>query len=271
MTSPPLRNRSRAAVFLAYHSIASPGPPFTSVSPGAFERQLAILRRLGFASGVHDELQKLAHGKRDRRRLVFLTFDDGYVDNHHTARPLLAAYGFRGLFFILPPRVDDGGALRWPRVERRVRDHPEVMRSLTWPLVEEMVADGHEFGSHTLTHPSLLELDDERLRQELLDSRTRIKERLGACDSLAYPFGVWSPRVAAAAADAGYSFAFTLPYGGQTSAGRLSIPRVAVDHRDGAGSFVLKLTPAYRRFHLSRLRPMARAIVRRRPAHLTGD
>jgi peptidoglycan/xylan/chitin deacetylase (PgdA/CDA1 family) len=270
MSRAPLRNRSAGAVFLAYHSIAEDGPPFTSITPAAFERHLATLARLGYASGGSAELERLARGERMRERLAFLTFDDGYLDNGEIARPLLEAHGFRGTFFVLPPFVDDGAALSWPRVEDRVREHPAVMRSLTWATVEEMAGSGHEIGSHTLTHPTLTELGDEELRQELLDSRRRIEARTGRCDSLAYPFGLWSPRVAGAAADAGYSFAFTLPFGGQPDAGPLCIPRIAVDHRDDERRFRLKLRPAYRAFLLSRLKPAARRLLRRRPAHLSS-
>ena len=101
-TRGPLCNRSRAAVFLCYHSVADRGPAFTSVTEEAFERQLEhAAGELGFRSGRHDDLERLARGERVDERLVFLTFDDGYVDNHATARPLLEAYGFRGA--VLPP------------------------------------------------------------------------------------------------------------------------------------------------------------------------
>jgi peptidoglycan/xylan/chitin deacetylase (PgdA/CDA1 family) len=263
----PLCNRSRGAVFLCYHSVADNGPPFTSVTEEAFERQLSTLSRLGFGSGRHDDLARLARGQRADRRLAFLTFDDGYLDNYTTARPLLDAYGFRALIFLLPSRVDKGDALDWPRVERRVAEYPAVMRSLTWPLVEAMAEDGHEFGSHTLSHPMLTELGDEELRQELLDSRARIKERLGRCDSIAYPFGVWSRRIAEAASNAGYRYGFTLPDGSQLSADPLTIPRISVDHRDDERRFRRKLSAGYRALSLSPCRPFARRVLRRRLAH----
>jgi peptidoglycan/xylan/chitin deacetylase (PgdA/CDA1 family) len=262
-----LCNRSRAAVFLCYHSVADHGPPFTSVREEAFEQHLRMLSRLGFRSGGRDDLERMARGQRLDGKLVFLTFDDGYVDNYATARPLLDAHGFSALLFILPPRVDRGDALDWPRVERRAAAYPDVMRSLTWPMVESMAEAGHEFGSHTLSHPMLTQLGDEELRQELLDSRARIKERLGRCDSIAYPFGVWDRRVAEAAAEAGYSSGFTLPYGSQTSADRLSIPRISVDHRDDEARFRRKLGPAYRALALTPCRPFARRVLRRTPAH----
>lgn len=262
----PLCNRSRAAVFLCYHSVADDGPPFTSIGQGAFEQQLRTLTRLGFRSGGQADLERMVRGQRVDERLVFLTFDDGYVDNYATARPLLEAHGFRGLIFILPPRVDQGGVLDWPGVERRVGTHPEVMRSLTWPMVESMAEAGHEIGSHTLSHPMLTELGDEELRQELFDSRVRIKERLGRCDSIAYPFGLWAGRVADAAADAGYSYGFTLPDWSQMSADRLTIPRMMVDHRDDEQRFRRKLSAAYRGLYFSPCKTVARRVLGRTPA-----
>jgi peptidoglycan/xylan/chitin deacetylase (PgdA/CDA1 family) len=134
-------------------------------------------------------------------------------------------------------------------------------------MVESMAEAGHEFGSHTLSHPRLTELGDEELRQELLDSRARIKERLGRCDSIAYPFGVWTRRVADAAADAGYSYGFTLPYRSQMGADRLTIPRISIDHRDDEPRFRRKLTTAYRAFSLSPCKTLARRVLRRSPSH----
>jgi hypothetical protein len=58
--------------------------------------------------------------------------------------------------------------------------------------------------------------------------------------------------VAAAAADCGYRFAFTLPtVTGQRQATPLSIPRVNVDYRDGERRFGAKLSPWGRRVLLS--------------------
>ncbi len=261
----PLTNREAGAVFLCYHSVSEEGPAFLSLPPDTFEHQLATLRRLGYGPGTPAALAALAAGERPARPLAFLTFDDGFRDNFTHAFPLLEAYGFTAQVFLLPPLVDEGAPLAWPEVEERASRHPDVMRSMTWSMVETMAAAGIEFGSHTCRHPRLTDLDDDHLRQELLDSRRAIAERLGRCDTLAYPFGAWSPRVAAAAADAGYSFAFSLPYGSpgvgpQTVATRLSIPRVPVDHRDAGVRFRLKLTPPGRRLLMSPSKERAQSL-----------
>jgi peptidoglycan/xylan/chitin deacetylase (PgdA/CDA1 family) len=258
-----LGNRSREAVFLSYHSIASDGPLFLSVSPDKFERQLALLRRRGYRSGGHAELRSLLRGEALRDRTVFLTFDDGYRDTYEVARPLLERYGFRAIVFVLPPLLADGAPLVWPGVESAAARWPEVMRSMTWDMAEEMAASGHEFGAHTLTHPRLTDVDDERLAAELAESRAGVSERLGACDSVAYPFGDCDGRVAAAAAAAGFEFGFALPFGAQRDTSQLMIPRINVDHRDTPARFSSKLSPAGRRLLLSPLKPALRRALRR--------
>lgn len=246
-----LRNRSGDAVFLSYHSIAPAGPRYLTISAELFERQLAALRRRGFRGGDLAALDELSAGRRSGR-LVFLTFDDGFRDNFETALPLLREYGFPAFVFVLPPLLEAGAAFEWPEMREDLVLHADTMRSVTWPTLERMKEGGFEVGSHTLSHSHLPELGDEEMREELWQSRVAIVERLGSCDTLAYPFGEWSPRVARAAADCGYRFAFTLPtVSGQRHATPLSIPRVNVDYRDEGRRFAAKLSPWGRRLLLS--------------------
>jgi peptidoglycan/xylan/chitin deacetylase (PgdA/CDA1 family) len=253
----PLANRSRAAAFLMYHSISDTGPEYLHVPPETFARQLDTLARLGYATGGHEELDALAEGRRPPRPCAFLTFDDGFRDNYENALPVLRERGARAIVFLIPPLVDSGGDFRWPEVDHDRAAHPDVMRSMTWAMVEEMHEAGVEFGSHTTTHPDLTTCGDEELAQELLDSRRRIQERLGRCDSLAYPFNAWDERVARAAASAGYRYAFA---GRRGAAGqpesmshlrrpptRMSIPRVSIDDRDTPVRFAAKLSGTGRR------------------------
>lgn len=248
--SSPLRNRSRQAIFLCYHSIAREGPPYLTISADLFERQLAALRRRGIAAGDLSSLVAAAGGAPPHPT-AFLTFDDGFQDNHDTALPILRQHGFKAFVFVLPPLVDGGGAFDWPEVAEHRSRFPHLMRSVTWPMLEKMREGGFEVGSHTLTHPHLPALGGEALREELLESRRRIADKLGSCDVVAYPFGEWSPEVAAAARDCGYRFGFSLPSAGQGAATAFSIPRVNVDYRDHGRRFAAKLSPAGRRVLLS--------------------
>jgi len=251
--SHPFDNRSAGAVFLCYHSIAERGAPYLSLPRETFARQLGMLRRLGYRSGGVADLRRLARGERLPGRTVFLTFDDGFRDNYEVAMPLLREHGFHPLIFLLPGHVDHGAALDWAEVAEYHAREPELMRSMTWPQVEEMVSLGAEFGGHTITHPHLCDLDDGALAGELGESRSLVEARLGSCEVLAYPFGEWDERVARAAEAAGYRFALSLPQGPQRAGGALCIPRVNVDRRDRGWRFALKVAPFGRRLLLSDL------------------
>lgn len=264
--APLLRNRSRRATFFCYHSVAPEGPRYLTVTAELFERQLAELKRRGIAGGDLVALEAAARG-RIPAPTAFLTFDDGFRDNHETVLPLLREYGFPAFVFVLPPLVDEAGPLAWPEVVADQQRFPATMRSVDWQMVGEMKEGGFEVGSHTLTHHHLPDLTGEALREELWESRARVKERLGSCTTLAYPFGEWSPEVAAAAADCGYAFAFSLPHNhGQRGASAQTIPRINVDYRDDESRFARKLSPLGKRLFLS---PEV-AVVRRLTRKLRG-
>jgi peptidoglycan/xylan/chitin deacetylase (PgdA/CDA1 family) len=257
-----LRNRSRRATFLCYHSIAPAGPRYLTISAELFERQLAELRRCGLRGGDLGTLAEVAAGGAIEPS-VFLTFDDGFRDNYETALPLLREHGFPAFVFVLPPLLDEGGPLAWPEVGADRERFPQTMRSVDWSMLEEMKEGGFEVGSHTMTHPHLPQLSGEALRQELADSRARIVDRLGECAILAYPFGEWSDEVAAAARECGYRFAFSLPTReGQRGATPHSIPRINVDYRDGERRLGHKLSPLGKRLFLSPGVALARSVVR---------
>ncbi len=83
---------------LMYHSIGSVPPRCRRrglfVSLAAFERQMALLRTLGYrAVPVGEALTRLQAGKPDR--LCSVTFDDCFADTVDIAMPILSKYGHR--------------------------------------------------------------------------------------------------------------------------------------------------------------------------------
>ncbi|HKR02817.1 MAG TPA: polysaccharide deacetylase family protein [Pyrinomonadaceae bacterium] len=84
---------------------------------------------------------------------------------------------------------------------------------VTWEQAREMDGAGIEIASHTLTHPILTNVSDERLRRELTGSRSRLEEELGhEVRSFCYPNGNLDERVLGATSAAGYDHAVaTLP------------------------------------------------------------
>jgi peptidoglycan/xylan/chitin deacetylase (PgdA/CDA1 family) len=90
----------------------------------------------------------------------------------------------------------------------------EAQQFLSWDDVRALSSAGFEIGSHTATHPILSNVSTEQLQTELRESRSAIEAQTGRpCRALAYPNGRArdiGDAVAAAAAEAGYQFAFSV-------------------------------------------------------------
>ncbi len=100
-----------------------------------------------------------------------------------------------------------------PKRGRFADSHP-----LSWEQVKEAHRSGiAEFGSHTLSHPVLSQMDEPAIDKELHDSKRIIEDQLQVpCIALAYPVGgvdAINAEVLTAAARAGYCFACTYQSG----------------------------------------------------------
>lgn len=93
-------------------------------------------------------------------------------------------------------------------------DPPSEFRSVSWQQVREMSDAGIEIGSHTATHPILPNVSLERIRRELIDSRTRIAAETGRkVEMFCYPNGNYDREVAREVKAAGYTCAVTVKFG----------------------------------------------------------
>lgn len=208
-----------------YHSIANDDedPCQVSMTPQRFERQMRWMRARGLRGVSMAEL--LDAGVEGRaRRMVGLTFDDGYQDFVTTAMPVLRRYGFNATAFVLAGRL--GGENAWRRAGPR-------KALLTAAEVCEIARSGIEIASHGLEHVSLLDADDARLRDEAVRSRSILQELVGQpIRGFAYPYGDSDARVVAAAQSAGYDYACAVrPWNG---IGRHAIPRTSVFEHDSS-------------------------------------
>ena len=204
-----LRELARGPVrVLMLHSIAEPQNAEESLyylSPKRFHLLLETVRAGGYEFTDPRELEE-AGALRGPRELV-LTFDDGYDDFYSEVFPLIAQYGLKPLVFLAAERIGDWN--RW--------DHKKGLRKrklLNTDQIRQLQRHGVQFGSHSLTHLSLPELNATDLRREVQDSKHRLEDLLGAAvNTFAYPFGEANRRVRAAVIEAGYKVAFTAAEG----------------------------------------------------------
>jgi peptidoglycan/xylan/chitin deacetylase (PgdA/CDA1 family) len=98
------------------------------------------------------------------------------------------------------------------------------------PAQVRAASEAIEFGSHTLTHPWLPSLSADELRQEICDSRERIRALTGnVSPTFAYPFGVFDSRSEELAERAGFKCACTTDEFAVSAASRsFALPRLRV-------------------------------------------
>lgn len=248
--------RERVLPILMYHSISDDPEPGVSgyyrlnTPPTLFRDHLKIIRDEGFTAmdlttAWSEFLERtsdpMATPRTASRNLVALTFDDGYRDFLTNAWPALEECGYTATMFL--PTAFIG---REPRAFKN-------RACLTWEEIRGLRQKGVEFGSHTVSHPKLCELDQASLELELGESRRTIEQELGEpvatfAHPYAFPYsdGAYVHRFREALHDSGYHLGVTTSLGrARPGDDRLLLKRLPVNGADDAALFRAKLHGAY--------------------------
>src|SRR6202167_5900688 len=125
----------KKAMILVYHRVAEAivDPWALGVSPARFAQHLQVLTTI--ANPV--SLQDLVRAKPDRElpaRPVCITFDDGYADNLHAAKPALESYRVPGTVFITPGYLGVPENLWWDELAKLILDPTTRQKELSLSL-----------------------------------------------------------------------------------------------------------------------------------------
>ena len=236
---PAIRDKGVEVPILNYHKVDHVNHSL-SLPPEEFERQIKHLWENGYRSISPDQLASyFTYGRSLPEKPVMITFDDGYLDNYVYAYPILKKYGFTATIFIITDFIE--------------RDK----RYMNWEQIRTMQTDGFVFGSHSVTHTPLNQLNSEQLRRELIESGDEMEKQLGQRPCyFAYPTGDYSVKLGEQVKQAGYRAAFTIRYGQASMASNLyALERIPVfrTHQSFLQFFSrLNVTPT--REHLNKIR-----------------
>jgi peptidoglycan/xylan/chitin deacetylase (PgdA/CDA1 family) len=215
---------------LAYHKVAKTPAPCSSiwVTRQVFAGQMAALHAYGYtALSFRDIVNFQTGGTALPPRPVILTFDDGYECVYSVARPILNKYGFKAACFLSTDYI--GAAQR--RDNSWDSGCPSSM--MLWAEAAAMLAEGHSFEGHTLSHPRLSSLHPVQAYREIAGSKREIENRLGAAVTcFAYPFGAGAgnPLLRFLAAQAGYKAAASYKTGiaSLDASDIMALPRIKI-------------------------------------------
>ncbi len=185
---------------LLYHEVSVEEKQAAYVLPAThFRSQMEYLVNEGFQAILSNEYLDHLNGRRQLPpKSVVLTFDDWTPDHFEFVRPTLNSLGLKGIFFVI---VD------------KIKNSPEEQSKL-----RTLVSEGHEVGSHTLSHAFLTQSPCDKawkccrqgkpcsareIYSELNQSKKILEDVLGSqISSFAWPgnfFDVTSVRRAVAA------------------------------------------------------------------------
>jgi len=179
-----------------------------------------------------------------RTHYVAVTFDDGFVSVIDNALPELTKRNISSTVFV--PTGYLGKRPGW--INKDDHDsHPEVVVNKD-QLIDLKNNSLVSIGSHCVTHSNLLLLEEQEIKNELIESRRVLKEILEEDISLlSFPHGLFNSRIIELSYKAGYKTLFTI------EPTMLNLPfkdsmigRVEVKSTDWPIEFKLKLLGCYR-------------------------
>ncbi len=206
----PALQKSSDSYILCYHSISDNGWRF-STKVSNFEEQITYLKQ----NYKIRSLSEILSGKNG----IAITFDDGYEDIYTNALPILKKNGIPATVFVI-------GDSKNPNRDK-MDNHLELLNLSQILLLKEA---GWEIGFHTQTHPSLIELNDEELKEELITGKNETETKLGIdLDYIAYPLGLYNKKVLKKVNDTDYKAGFTINGGSVKTKNKYTIDRIGVE------------------------------------------
>ncbi|MEM7014237.1 MAG: polysaccharide deacetylase family protein, partial [Verrucomicrobiota bacterium] len=134
-------------------------------------------------------------------KCVVITMDDGWVGVYELAYPILKEFGYPFSIYLYKNYVNTGG------------------RSLSYDQVREMMANGCEVGSHSVSHDFMARTRGRTpdqyeawLREELGESLRFLREHFGedVLPVFVYPYGNYNDQVVELAEEYGYEIGLTV-------------------------------------------------------------
>ncbi len=229
--------RKSSAPILLYHAVGKPveieWPPSLIISASLFESHLQYLTQEGYKVVSVEELVSILQNGGNLDKVVAMSFDDGYRNNHTDAFPLLKKYNAKASFYVV---------------------HRDIGKTIYMDKAKllELLDNGMEIGSHTINHAPLALIDSKYLPWEVGSAKKFIEKNLDGyiLKGIAYPNGGYNAKVLEAVREYEFAYGLTGKVGANTHESFKKAPfelqRISiVDDGNGLEGFKRRLERAY--------------------------
>ncbi|MFP4019918.1 MAG: polysaccharide deacetylase family protein [Candidatus Woesearchaeota archaeon] len=205
---------------LYYHRVNNlPSSIDGSPNVDFFHHQIQLLYQRGYYFASLKELIKWCKGLIDLpKNSIAITFDDGYEDNYTNVFPILKKYNAKATIFLIYNYI---GRTRYfsynrPTPQKILAEdyNPSTdlkHKYLNVNQIKEMFDSNLiDFGSHTLSHSSLVYCDINIAKEEIKGSKEALEKLLNIpIETFCYPYGHYNNTIKKITRKAGYLGAFT--------------------------------------------------------------
>jgi glycosyltransferase involved in cell wall biosynthesis/peptidoglycan/xylan/chitin deacetylase (PgdA/CDA1 family) len=179
---------------LIYHNVLPDTTAFPyALTPGEFEQQIVLIKKK--YNPVYLDESGAILGLVPGRINVLITFDDGFINNYKHVFPILVKHGLKATFFLIVDCVETGATpVIAERYSRTIAEAGTEYRTVSPPQIQEMMAAGMTFGSHTFSHTDLAQTEWAEGISIARGSAERLGALLGRDVKLfAFPWGRYQP------------------------------------------------------------------------------
>ncbi|MFO1485903.1 MAG: polysaccharide deacetylase family protein [Verrucomicrobiaceae bacterium] len=196
-------NKSSVVSILGYHDFRDRGGSPMLIAASKFRDQMQAIKDSKIPVISLSDVMAWKRGEKNiPEEAIVITMDDGWEGVYTYAYPILKELGFPFTIYLYKKYVNIGG------------------RSMSWDQIKEMMKNGCEVGSHSVSHESLKKRPknaktDADVQQwvlsELKDSRDFLEQNLKIkCQSFAYPYGNYDDNILETALQIGYESLVTV-------------------------------------------------------------
>lgn len=150
-----------------------------------FENLIIGLMNDGFRFvDIYSACNNIKKNHLKKKKIVSLTFDDGYEECYTKILPILQRHNISATFFINTDLIDN------PKKHYKNSQGKNLNKKyMNKEMILNLINLGHHIGAHTKTH-FRLNSNNEMIKSEIIESRIAVEELTKQpCDLFAWPYG----------------------------------------------------------------------------------